>query len=349
MLEFARWKYYLVVAVSLLALVFAAPNFFGEDLAVQVGRGDRAAIDATANQAIEAAVKAEGVVVKRSYIDDGRTMLLFDTVAEQLKARDAVNAKLSETYVSALARAPRAPAIFRKMGLRPMPLGLDLRGGLNILYQVDVNAAVTQLLTSYEQDYRRALTDAKIVFTDAEPLPDGDGGFNGVRVTFPAGANLSAARDVMRKVVTDATYAINDGGPVPAINATLNPTQLTERKTGAIQQNIVTLNNRVNELGVTEPEVRRQGPDRISVSLPGVTNSAEVKDILGKVATLEFRLTDTENSVQEAVSRNRPPVGSRLEYTREGRPTLLKREIIATGENLVDATSTIDQNGQPAV
>ena len=347
MLEFARWKYAVVLLVSLLALVFAAPNFFGEDLAVQVVRGDRLEIDASANQAIEDAVKAKGVTVKRSYVDGGRTMLLFDTVSDQLAARDAVNETLSATYDSALARAPRAPEIFRKLGLRPMPLGLDLRGGLNILYQVDVNSAVAQLLQSYEQDYRRALNEEKIAFTDATQLEE-DGNLVGVRVTFPPGADLAAARDVMRKIVTDAQYAIVES-PVPGINATLSSTQLAERKKNAIQQNIVTLNKRVNELGVTEPEVRQQGADRISVSLPGVTNSAEVKDILGRVATLEFRLTDVDNNLQQALANGRPPVGSRFDQTRDGRTTMLKRDIIATGEQLVDASTSTGQDGRPAV
>jgi preprotein translocase subunit SecD len=351
MLEFARWKYILVALVSLLALVFAAPNFFGEDLAVQVARKDRAAMDAAGSQAIEAALKAKDVTFKRAYLDGGRTMLLFDDVEHQLAARDAVNETLSTTYISALSRAPRAPEIFRKLGLRPMPLGLDLRGGLYLLYQVDVNGAVKLLIDSYEQDYRRALTSAKIAFTDAAPVQDEDGTVTGVRFTFPPGANLSEARDVMLKVVADATYTIG-GGAVPSINATLTDTQLTERKRSAIQQNMVTLRNRVGELGVTEPEVRQQGIDRISVALPGITNSAEVKDILGRVATLEFRLTDVANNAQEAVTRGRAPIGSRLYYHREQngfrQPTLLKREIIATGDQLVDATSTATQEG-PAV
>ncbi|MEO6079970.1 MAG: protein translocase subunit SecD [Steroidobacteraceae bacterium] len=346
MLEFARWKYILVAVVSLLALVFAAPNFFGEDLAVQVARKDRANIDAAGNQAIEAALKAKNVIVKRAFLDGGRTMLLFDAVDAQLAARDVVNETMSDTYISALSRAPRAPEIFRKLGLRPMPLGLDLRGGLYLLYQVDVEGAVGLLVDSYEQDYRRALTEAKINFTDAGRLDD-DGVLNGVRVTFPPGANLTAARDVMKKFVSDATYTIGEGA-VPSISATLTTAQLTERKRNAIQQNMVTLRNRVGEMGVTEPEVRQQGIDRISVALPGITNSAEVKDILGKVATLEFRLTDTVNSPLDAQAKGRAPIGSRLYTRRDGQPTLLKREIIATGEQLVDATSTVTQEG-PAV
>jgi preprotein translocase subunit SecD len=349
MLEFARWKYILVLLVSLLALVFAAPNFFGSDLAVQVSRKDRANVDVAGSQAIEAALKAKGVAVKRTYIDGGRAMVLFDAVDVQYAARDVVNETLSDTYISALSSAPRAPEIFRKVGLRPMPLGLDLRGGLYLLYQVDVNGAVGQLIDSYEQDFRRALTAAKVQFSDAGPLTDSDGEIIGVRVTFAPGANLTAARDVMKKVVSDAAYAIGSG-TVPTVDATLTKTQLTERKRNAIQQNMVTLRNRVGELGVTEPEVRQQGLDRISVALPGITNSAEVKDILGKVATLEFRMKyGTDFDAQEALEKGRTPIGSRLYYLREQngvrRPTLLKREVIATGDQLVDANTTVTQDG----
>jgi preprotein translocase subunit SecD len=153
----------------------------------------------------------------------------------------------------------------------------------------------------------------------------------------------------MRKVVPDATFTTGNS-PVPYVDASLSQTQVTERQRNAIQQNMTTLRNRVDELGVTEPEVRQQGPDRISVSLPGITNSAEVKDILGRVATLEFRLTDMANNAQEAAQRGRAPLGSRLEYHRPDptgyrRPTLVKREIIATGDQLVDANTQMTQDG----
>jgi preprotein translocase subunit SecD len=353
MLEFARWKYILVGVVALVALLVAAPNFFGEDIALQVDRKDSAVMDDAGRKSIEDALKAKGIAVKRAYVDSGRLMLTFDDINAQLAARDLVNDTMNGTYRSALARAPRAPAFFTKLHLRPMPLGLDLRGGLYLLYQVDVNDAVRQLTDSYEQDFRRALTAARINFTDAGPLADENGIASGVRVSFAPGTDLSAARDVMQKVVGDISYRINDSGAVPSIEATMSKAQVTERQRNAIQQNMTSLRNRVNELGVTEPEVRQQGVDRISVALPGVLNSAEVKDILGRVATLEFRLTDTVNSVQDAVARGRAPVGSRIYYHRgvngqPGRPTLLKREIIATGDQLIDAKSTATQEG-PAV
>lgn len=349
MLEFARWKYLIIAGVMVFALVFAAPNFFGTDLAVQVARRDRDPIDAKAEQAIEAAVKAKGVQIKRTYLDNGRVMLLFDQLNQQLAARDAVNDVLSETYVSALSNAPRAPGIFLKLGLRPMPLGLDLRGGLSLLYQVDVNGAVETLVESYEQDFRRALTKEKIDFADVLQLKDSNDVVDGLRVTFPAGVDLSAARDVMHKTLSDATFVINNGGPVPYVDATLTAAQVADRERNAMQQSLTTLRNRVNQLGVSEPKVEQQGDDRILVQLPGITNSAEVKDVLGKVATLEFHLTDTEHNVQDAVQKGRAPLGSRLEYHRAvngyRQPTLLKREIIATGNDLVDATSTTTQDG----
>jgi preprotein translocase subunit SecD len=348
MLEFARWKYIVVVAVTLLALVFAAPNFFGEDIALQVARKDRAVIDDAGRKSVEDALKARGVALKGDYVEGERMVLTFNDVNSQLAARDAVNEALSQNFVSALARAPRAPDIFRKVGLRPMPLGLDLRGGLFLLYQVDINDAVRQLVDNYEQDYRRALTTGNISFADATQLTNEAGLSTGVRVSFAAGANLAAARDLMQKTVADLTYKISDEGSVPYIDATLTAAQITERQRNAIQLNMNSLRNRVNALGVTEPEVRQQGVDRISVALPGVLNSAEVKDILGRVATLEFRMTDVANNAQDAVARGRAPVGSRIYYLRDGRPTLLKREVIATGDQLVDARSTATQEG-PAV
>jgi preprotein translocase subunit SecD len=338
MLEFARWKYTLVAVVTVLALIIAAPNFFGEDLAVQVARKDRIAIDEGTRGVVETTLKEKGVSFKRSFVDNGRLMVLFDEFTQQTAARDVINSVFRDSFDSALARAPRAPAIFRSLGLRPMPLGLDLRGGLYLLYEVDVKGAVRQLVEAYEQDYRRALTSAKIDFADAVPLE------NGVRVVFAPGTDLDDAVTEMRRVVPDARYTTGSN-PAPYVEATLTEVQIQERQRGAIEQNMVTLGNRVNALGVTEPIVQQQGEDRIAVQLPGVTNSAEVKSILGRTASLEFRLTDTANSVSEAVARGRAPLGSRLDYHKDGRPTLLKRELIATGENLIGATTAVTQEG----
>ena len=345
MLEFARWKYILVAAVLLLATIFALPNVFGEDAALQVARKDRSAVEADGQRSVEDFLRGKGVTFSRSYVDDGRLMLHFSAVPEQLKARDLVNENFARDYVTALSFASRAPDWLRKIGLRPMPLGLDLRGGLYLLYQVDVDGAVAQVLEVYEQDLRRALSQDNVQFVDVAQVAEGTVKPNGLRVLLPAGADPAPAREAIRRVLPNLTISAQPGGAGPILQALLTATQLKERQDYAISQNLTTIRNRVNELGVSEPVVQRQGVDRIAVQLPGVQNSAEVKDILGKVATLEFRLVDIQNSVSEAVQRGRAPFGSKLYETREGQPTLLKRDIIVTGDQLIDATTAATEQG----
>ena len=346
MLEFARWKYVLVAVVLVLATVFALPNVFGEDAALQVARKDRAAVEAEGQRAVEDYLRGKGVGISRSYVDNGRLMLHFDEVPEQLKARDLVNENFAREYVTALSFASRAPDWLRKIGLRPMPLGLDLRGGLYLLYQVDVDGAVAQLLEVYEQDLRRALSQANVTFVDVVRVTEDAAKPNGLRVVLPEGSSSEdAARDAIRKVLPDLTVSPVATPSGRALQVLLTPAQIKERQDYAISQNLTTIRNRVNELGVSEPVVQRQGIDRIAVQLPGVQNSAEVKDILGKVATLEFRLVDIQNSVSEAVQRGRAPFGAKLYETRDGQPVLLKRDIIVTGDQLVDATTAATEQG----
>lgn len=344
MLEFPRWKYWLVAVVLLVAAVVALPNVFGEDAALQMVRKDRAAVGADAGREVIRLLADRGVVVSRNYEDQGRLMLHFDSVAQQLKARDAVNETYGKEYATALSFASRAPDWLRSVGLRPMSLGLDLRGGLHLLYQVDVDGAVSQLLEVYEQDVRRALGGADLAFTDVTPVADGAPQPNGLRILLPAGSDLDAARAALRRILPDLAYSEVPSAEGPALQMLLTPLQVGERQDYAIQQNLTTLRNRVNELGVSEPVVQRQGIDRIVVQLPGVQNSAEVKDILGKVATLEWRLQDQQNSVSEAVQRNRAPIGSKL-YENNGQPVLLKRDIIVTGDQLIDAVTAATDQG----
>jgi preprotein translocase subunit SecD len=345
MLEFARWKYALVAIVLVIAAVFALPNVFGEDAALQVASKDRSAIEASGQQEVEEFLRSKDVAFSRSYVDQGRLMLHFDAVPEQLKARDLVNENFSREYVTALSFASRAPDWLRGIGLRPMPLGLDLRGGLYLLYQVDVDGAVAQLLEVYEQDLRRALGQDNVAFVDVLQVADGSVKPNGIRVLLPEGANDDAARAAVRRVLPELTVSSISGASGPVLQVLLTDAQIKERQDYAISQNLTTIRNRVNELGVSEPVVQRQGVDRIAVQLPGVQNSAEVKDILGKVATLEFRLVDIQNSVSEAVQRGRAPFGSKLYESREGQPVLLKRDIIVTGDQLVDATTAATEQG----
>jgi preprotein translocase subunit SecD len=345
MLEFPRWKYAIVAIVLVFAALFALPNVFGEDAALQVARKDREVVSEEGRASVETLLRGNGVTVSRSYVDNGRLMLHFAEVPEQLKARDLVNEQFAKEYVTALSFASRAPDWLRNLGLRPMPLGLDLRGGLYLLYQVDVDGAVNQLLEVYEQDLRRALAQANVAFTDVQQITEDSIKPNGMRVSLAPGADAEAAREVLRRVLPDLvpTEVATPNGP--ALQVVLSAAQIKERQDYAISQNLTTIRNRVNELGVSEPVVQRQGIDRIAVQLPGVQNSAEVKDILGKVATLEFRLVDIQNSVSDAVQRGRAPIGSKLYETRDGQPTLLKRDIIVTGDQLVDAVTAATDSG----
>jgi preprotein translocase subunit SecD len=344
MLEYARWKYILVAAILLIALLFAVPNVFGEDPALQVASKNHQNLDATAQQSLEAFLKEKSVEFTRTYIDAGRIMVRLPNVGEQLEARDAVNEKFKDQYVTAMSFAPRMPDILRKIGLRPMPLGLDLRGGLYLLFQVDVDSAVSQYLEGYEQDIRRALTAANLAYTDVQVLSVDSAHPNAVRILLPAATDRGTARTVVAKAVTELTFNTISLPSGEAIQAVMTPQKIRERQDYAIQKNLTTLRNRVNELGVAEPIVQRQGIDRISVQLPGVQNSAEVKDILGRVATLEFRLEFMQGNAFEAAARGRAPLGAKL-YEYEGRPVLLKREVIATGEDLTNATSAATQEG----
>jgi preprotein translocase subunit SecD len=346
MLEYARWKYLLVAAVLLLALLFALPNVFGEDPALQVARKDHNAVTTDAAHAVESFLRAHGIHFTRSYIDSGRLMVRFTGVPEQLAARDAVNDQLKDTYITALSFAPRTPELLRALGLRPMPLGLDLRGGLYLLYQVDVNSAVAQALEGYAQDARRALATANIPLKDVTTAAVGSDRPNAVRLVLPPDADVGAARSALAQPLSGLTLTSESLASGAAITGVMTPAQIRERQDYAIQQNITTLRNRVNELGVSEPIVQRQGIDRINVQLPGVQNSAEVKDILGRVATLEFRLEDMQNNAYEAMQLGRAPLGAKLyTHTRFGRPVLLKREVIATGDQLTNATSGQSQEG----
>ncbi|MBS0418344.1 MAG: protein translocase subunit SecD [Proteobacteria bacterium] len=348
MLEYARWKYILVAVVLLLSLLFALPNVFGDDPALQIARKDHVALKDADLAPISSYLKDQKVNVEKGYVDGENLMLRFDSVGEQLKARDAIKEHYQD-YNTAMSFASRAPEFFRKLGLRPMPLGLDLRGGLYLLYQVDVKGSVSQYLEGYAQDARRALSTANIQFKDVSVVTNSGDQPNAIRIVLPAESDVGAARTALTQPLQGVSQSVESLPSGSAIVATLSAAQIKERQDYAIQQVITTMRNRVNELGVSEPIVQRQGVDRINVQLPGVQNSAEVVAILGKVASLEFRLEDMTNSAFEAAASGHAPLGSKLyTHTRMGRPILLKREIIATGDQLTNATSTQTQEG-PAV
>ncbi len=344
MLEYPRWKYILVSAVLLVALIFALPNFFGDDYALQVARKDRAAMTADELAKVENVLKGAGVTFNRIYLDGGNVVARFPDGDQQLKARDVVKDPandLTRDYVNAMSYASRAPRWVTWLGLRAMPLGLDLRGGLYLLYEVDVNGAVAQLLNTYEQDFRRALNAGNIPFTDINTLTVDSDIPNGLRVLLPPGADRGKVRTALNKAQPDISCRDADVSTGPAVDCVMTLQQVRERQDFAITANITTLRNRVNELGVSEPIVQRQGLNRIVVQLPGVQNSAEVKDLLGKVATLEYRMVDP----RPIPPSGRAPVGAKIVMHKDGYPVMVKRDIIVTGNQLLNASPSTGQSG----
>ena len=350
MLEFARWKYWLVALVLVAAALIALPNVFGEDYALQVIKPAGEKIDDASRASIENYLREQKIPLKSSYVEDGRLMVRFADGATQLRARDAVNEHFRRQFNTALSYASRAPDVLRNAGFRPMPLGLDLRGGLYLLYQVDVGDAVRQLLDSYDQDFRRVLGKKQLAYGEITIEKSSDSNIEDrVVVALPAGANSDAMVTALKEIQPDLGYNVDNAAGGARIVASMTAAQVVQRQDAAIQQNLTVLRNRVNELGVSEPIVQRQGRDRVAVQLPGVQNAADVTALLGKVATLEFRLVDTANSAQEAATRGRVPLGSKLyTNTNSGAPVLLKRDIIVTGSQLTNATAATTQDG-PAV
>jgi len=340
---YPAWKSWLVAIVMLVALVLALPNVFGEGPALQLSRDDRAAFTDESSGAVMGILAAKGIPVDASWIEGDRLVLRFDDADQQVAARDAIREAAPREYLIALSQAPRMPGWLRTTGLKPMSLGLDLRGGVYFLYEVDVAGAVKQLLASMERDYRTLLRDERIPFTSIQAQGD-----DSVRIVLRNGADVDRVAAALRKRdarVSLETDTLGEGG---SVTVNLTPDQIKQRQDFAIQQNITTLRNRVDELGVTEPIVARQGVDRITVQLPGVQDPNEALRVLGATATLEFRLVDDQNDALQAEQTGRAPLGSKLYHQRTGAPVLLKRDVIASGEQLVDASSGFSE-GQPAV
>jgi preprotein translocase subunit SecD len=287
-------------------------------------------------------LQAKGVTVDNSYLEGDRLVLRFDDVGTRLKARDIVQGAGNE-YLVALSNVPRTPGWMRSLGLKPMSLGLDLRGGVYFMYEVDADGAVKQLLTSMESDYRTLLRKERIPFTGVA-----SDSVDSVRITLRSGDDAQKVTNLLRQQDPNLVLSTDTLGEGGTVTVQLSPTQIKQRQDFAIQQNITTLRNRVDELGVTEPIVARQGLDRIVVQLPGVQDPNEALRVLGATATLEFRLVDNEGDVALADRTKRAPLGSRLYYSRDGQPVLLKREIIVSGEQLTDASSGFSQ-GEPSV
>jgi len=342
MYHFATWKYWLVILVLVLGTLFALPNIYGEGPSLQLSRNDRKAVDEAGLERVRGLLQAQSVSPEAAYLQKDRLVLRFTDSEQQSKARDVITNGAPGEYLVALASAPRMPELLRKMGLKPMSLGLDLRGGVHFVYEVDVDAAVQQSLERLDRDARTTLREERIPYSTV--ITEGDV----VRVALRSNDDVAAALKALKTPDGGLQFTTVPSAAGPVIEIRLTPAEIKRRQDLAVQQNITTLRNRVDELGVSEPIITRQAVKRIVVQLPGVQDPNEAIRVLGATATVEFRLVDENNDPYEAERTKRVPISSKLYKMTEGRPILLKRDIIATGEQLTDATSGFSQ-GEPEV
>lgn len=340
--QYPAWKNALVLIVVVVGILYALPNFFGFDPAVQVSRENVAGIDRATVGVVEDALRNTGTEHLGVETRGDLLYVTFDSTERQLAALDALREELGRGWVVALNRLPRTPAWLRALGGEPMNLGLDLVGGVHFLLEVDLDAAVTQAEERFENSIRGLLRDEGIRYGLIGRQESG-----GIRVSFRDPADRDRAQRTITRVITEltATPVADD-----AIVVALKDAERENVRRFAVQQNITTLRNRVNELGVAEPIVQQQGEYRIVVELPGVQDTARAKEILGSTATLEWRLVYLDGDPYEAERSGRAPVAARLYHDQAGQPVLLRREVIATGDQLTGAASGIDtETGSPAV
>lgn len=338
--RYPTWKNLLVACVVFAGVFLAIPNLFGDDPALQITREDGSPMSELTVSAIRSALDEQNIEFLSAEIDGDATVVRFPDVSQQLLASGSLDDVLP-IHVVALTLAPRTPALLRTMGLQPMSLGLDLRGGVHFLYQVDLETALQQYLESTEASLRTSLREADIrnritLVGDTLDVP----------ILEPE--KVDAAEELIRRL--DPMLIVTPGARngESGFQIQLSDVQVTERQNFAIEQNTITLRNRVNELGVAEPVVQRQGLNRIVVQLPGVQDPAQAERILGATATLEFRLVDTENDAFAAQANGRPPLNSLLRERTDGSPVLLRRDLIVSGDQLTDARFVYSQ-GLPAV
>lgn len=342
--RYPLWKNLLILGVILVGILFALPNLFSQNPSIEVTGARGAAVTDAGVAEIEAALEnaeVEHQAIER--LEGGKLLVRFATSGDQLRGQEAIEETLSDRYNSALTLAPDLPGFLRALGIQPTFLGLDLRGGIHVLIDVDMEAAVNQALERYTGDIRILLRKEKVRYLTVTK----DRGQ--VVVKFRDAEIRDRAEALIGTEFRELALEAGDNGSVFFVYGSLSPTDELAVKRFAMQQNITTLRNRVNALGVAEPIIQQQGERRIVVQLPGARDPGRLKEILGATATLEYRLVDTGHSVQDAVD-GLVPVTSKLYRERDGRSVLLLRRVIVTGDQIMDAAAGFDQrSGQPAV
>ncbi|TDY01722.1 protein translocase subunit SecD [Thiohalophilus thiocyanatoxydans] len=341
--QYPLWKYLLILLILVTGLVYALPNVYGTDPSIQISATGEGQVDSAAHHRVRELLEGNDIPYSRITLDEQGMLVRFADVDEQLKANDILRSEMGDDYVAAMNLAPAAPSWLTGLGALPMYLGLDLRGGLHFLMEVDTDTVMEQTYEDMSNEMRTILREAKVRYRS---VTQKDGA---VELRFSSDEEREAADTAISAERRDLQLIEQERNGAYYLVASLADSAITEIKKAAVKQNITTLRNRINELGVAEPIVQRQGEERVVIQLPGVQDSAQVKTVISATATLEFRLVDVENDVREA-QRGRVPFGSRLYEERNGDPILLKKRVIITGERITNATAGFDEeSGSPAV
>ena len=339
--KFPLWKNLLIAVIILLGFFYALPNLYGEDPALQISGTHGIEVDSTVSSQVQTLL--DGKNIKGDYeLENGQLLIRFANTNDQILAKDIVSKALGDRFITALNLAPATPAWMRSLGMHPLKLGLDLRGGVHFLMEVDMDEAMRKMKTQLVSDFRSELRNADLRLAGART--EGDD----VVVTFRDAATRDAAEKLLSDHYRDFVFQSYDRDGRYFISAKMTQQKLSEIRTNAVDQNINIIRNRVNELGVAEPLVQRQGADRIVVELPGIQDTARAKEILGATATLEFRLVDSSADLNAAM-QGRVPAGTELHYDKNNYPVVLEKRVILTGDHIVDASSSSDENGRPQV
>lgn len=335
--KYPLWKYLLILAVLAIGLVYSAPNLYPDDPAIQLtGASTTLKVDQPALDRAVGALKQAGIAVKAAEVAENGGLLRLERLSDQLPAKEAVRRVMGDDYVVALNLAPTTPQWLRNLGASPMKLGLDLSGGVHFLLEVDMEKAVAARMQVYEGEVKALLRKERIRYRS---LPSRGDAF---QLGFADSETLGRVQALVRKNSTDFELTSTERSGQQVLNVALTQAKLAEIREYSIKQNLTTVRNRVNELGVSEPLVQRQGANRIVVELPGVQDTAEAKRILGKTASLEFRLA-AEPDAPRATTES-------FEFREPGRPAVaLERSLIITGDQVTDAQASYDENGRPQV
>lgn len=344
--QYSVWKYLLILLIVTVGIVYALPNIYGEDPALQVTSSRGFDIPADLTGTIDAALLAEKISISSREQQGNRMLYRFNNTEDQIKAADVVREALGDQYVVALNLAHATPDALRAIGGKPMTLGLDLQGGVHFLMQVDMDTARGQQLDRFVDDIRAVLRDQGIRYVSVRR----EGG--GLLAMLRTAEDRDRTMNLLRTDQSLQGLKVTElpAGETFGISATVEEAQLLALQQTALKQNITTLRNRVNELGVAEPVIQQQGADRVVVQLPGVQDTVEAKKIIGATATLEYRAVDETNDSFTASQTGRIPPESRLYTDNNGNPILLKKRLIVSGDQLIGASASFDQqNGQPSV